>query len=788
MFTGIRQRWNRLNSCITVIAALLASLSSSAFALQAQSPNRECATCHIMWLLEFKREDVTPLIPFDPLPVTASGKEDVVSGERMCISCHDGFVLDSRWLWKNRENSHPVGQKPAPDTIIPTSEGKEIFPLNEDGNVYCGTCHSAHGIDWTVQETTIFLRMENIDSKLCIACHFERSTGAADGNHPIDQVLEEIPESLKAGGALFSESHQVICQSCHRVHGAPGDYLTVFDNHESRLCVSCHEAKSNVTTNKHNLAVTSPQSRNLGNRNPVESGPCSACHLSHNARGPRLWGRSVAESEADFLSSACLGCHSDKGSASNKPVGTHSHPINVPLDKVGIRATSEGWLDETTTDSRPLLEPLPLFDTEGNRAEEGGRVTCLTCHDPHQWKATADIAVSRTEEQIRTTEGDGSSSFLRIANDQESAACTYCHRDKATVIKSDHDLNLTAPDTRNISGMLVSQSGTCSACHLPHNGKGPVMWARQRTEDGKGVEPQCLSCHRENGPAAEKLTGQNSHPLHVDLTGVDAQSDLPLYRNDSVRDDINGLVDCTTCHNPHQWAPDDSGRLTETTTQVEGDANNSFLRIRSVQSDNSNLCAQCHKQQASVFGTDHDLAVTVPDAVNFNQHTPDRSGPCGQCHAVHNALVPNRLWSREMSAGQDAPEQICRGCHIEGGIAQAKVPGELTHPPRVVPNKLTLLENKQAGHSNLPVFDQQGNEVDYGGITCLTCHNPHQWNPASVEKGTGENREGDALSSFLRLPSTENFICRDCHGEDSLFRYKYYHWSQSRVQPRPRVP
>ena len=80
--------------------------------------------------------------------------------------------------------------------------------------------------------------MDNIDSKMCMACHFERSTGIAEGNHPIDQVLETIPESLKAVGAQFSRDNQVICQSCHRVHGAPGDKLTVLDNHESGLCIT----------------------------------------------------------------------------------------------------------------------------------------------------------------------------------------------------------------------------------------------------------------------------------------------------------------------------------------------------------------------------------------------------------------------------------------------------------------------------------------------------------------------------------------------------------------------
>ncbi len=84
-----------LSGCLLLILSLLPPPAS---ATRLPSANRECATCHIMWLTEFKRKNVTPLIPFDPQPTVDTGKQDVVSTERMCFSCHDGFVLDSRFL------------------------------------------------------------------------------------------------------------------------------------------------------------------------------------------------------------------------------------------------------------------------------------------------------------------------------------------------------------------------------------------------------------------------------------------------------------------------------------------------------------------------------------------------------------------------------------------------------------------------------------------------------------------------------------------------------------------
>ncbi|MCK5669224.1 MAG: hypothetical protein KAI15_09070, partial [Gammaproteobacteria bacterium] len=76
---------------------------------------------------------------------------------------------------------------------------------------------------------------------------------------------------------------------------------------------------------------------------------------------------------------------------------------------------------------------------------------------------------------------------------------------------------------------------------------------------------------------------------------------------------------------------------------------------------------------------------------------------------------------------------------------------------------------------DLPVYNKAGKKAATGLITCPTCHNPHQWDPASTAKGSGKNIEGDVRTSFLRVSNTESFTCADCHGPDSLYRYKYFH-------------
>ncbi|MDH3875342.1 MAG: hypothetical protein OET07_14455, partial [Desulfobacteraceae bacterium] len=46
-------------------------------------------------------------------------------------------------------------------------------------------------------------------------------------------------------------------------------------------------------------------------------------------------------------------------------------------------------------------------------------------------------------------------------------------------------------------------------------------------------------------------------------------------------------------------------------------------------------------------------------------------------------------------------------------------------------------------------------------------------------KGNGSNIEGNATTSFLRSRSSIR-PCKDCHGPDSLFRYKYFHKAEER--------
>ena len=67
----------------------------------------------------------------------------------------------------------------------------------------------------------------------------------------------------------------------------------------------------------------------------------------------------------------------------------------------------------------------------------------------------------------------------------------------------------------------------------------------------------------------------------------------------------------------------------------------------------------------------------------------------------------------------------------------------------------------------MPVFDEAGRQARTGRIGCPTCHNPH--------KHRAEGRPAHLEAKYLRLPDTTELLCADCHGEDAIVKYQFFH-------------
>ncbi len=726
---------------------------------------RECASCHIMWLRDFKRTDVTPLVPYDPKPKTDTGRQDVSSTERMCFSCHDGFMLDSRGTWKGG-HGHPVGVKPSDKVKIPTADGKVVFPLNEDGKLYCGSCHTAHGVDWNQSVSPLFLRQKNVDSSICLACHLDQGAGKKGGNHPLFRPVKSLPGVLSRGGGRLGHENGVICQSCHRVHGAAEKRLLVAGNREGELCGSCHGEKREVVKTSHDLGVSVPGARNRLGEVVAEGGPCSGCHAPHKAQGPMLWAGELGQG-VDGATARCAGCHREGGVAGKKMAGDHGHPVNVGVSDLGISASRTQWTSTrfaALVKDRPLT-PLPLYDEQGARAAQGGRIGCASCHDPH---ASAQAKAGRGKEE------GGSGNFLRLADDGGAHnLCANCHVEKGAVLYSKHNPVVYR------AGAAEGGQKVCGSCHKPHRPKGPYLWGRESGAGDGAVEKLCGDCHRAGGVAEKKLTGGHSHPVGVELKGGQTPKGLPLYARDGKLVNAGGWVDCSTCHDPHQWDPGNAGSRAGADLKAKGTGMTSFLRLRN---SDSSLCVSCHAEQGRVRGTDHDLSVTAPRAENFLGETVAESGACGQCHSAHNAVSELRLWGLGPGEGDNPAEGLCRSCHADGKAAAAKaIPLKPLHPKTVqVWSNEARLRTGAISSKVMPLYDESGKPAQYGVITCLTCHDPHQWRADRPEPGPGRRTDGDARSSFLRLSDTRFFLCAECHGPDGLYRYSYFHSPLSR--------
>lgn len=729
---------------------------------------RECATCHIMWLRDFKRNDVKTLIPYNPKPVEPTGKQDIASTERMCFSCHDGYVLDSRKTWQKGSHGHRVGMKPSSKIKIPTSKNKVIFPLNDDGKVYCGTCHSAHGVDWKDKQSPSFLRARNVQSSLCLACHLDKSTGPAEGNHPIFKKLNiPLPDTLKYKGAKVGRKNSVICETCHEAHGAETrTYQLVMKSEKDSLCASCHQDKKEVDGTKHDLRTARPKAVNKKGKTAKESGVCSACHTPHGGRGPALWARERVEG-VEASAAGCLGCHNKNGLAKKKVLKKHSHPVGVNIAEVGIDVKKGKWTHASSkTDPSLQSIPLPLYDKHGNQAEHGGSVGCGSCHDPHGSSAEKLINITS---RLDNPQEEPVSSFLRLPNHKNSDLCLNCHHDKKTIALSKHNPAIFSPEKASKDDSK-NKGGLCEACHNVHNSEQSPLWARKSGQGDTAGERLCNDCHKKGGIAERKLTGKHGHPMGVKpLTTT--STGLPLYAKGETTKGKH--MDCATCHNLHQWDPNDANNTSGATLEVEGDSSNSYLRKTAVSGE---LCNTCHQKKNLVVNTEHDLNVTAADTVNKQGKTVKQSGVCGQCHSIHQDDDLPYLWAQTVDKKLSMPDALCKSCHADKKMAKNKQPRKWLHPENIkVWSQKVRNRFGRRTESALSVSDSKGEADLMGIITCLTCHDPHQWKASKDKKGPGRNIEGDVTNSFLRAKNTSDIVCADCHGREALFRYKYFH-------------
>ena len=545
-----------------------------------KTSRKNCDICHFSWAEETHTEqkEQDGVLP--------------VASQNMCYSCHHGAVIDSRQIIARGEQHPDVHHPKQSKKNKGQSREDEIpkqFPLLADKQLSCGSCHTPHvaGIDEAVTlyqpHNNPWLRVLNNEGDLCQKCHASKLDKILDEkqpltgiNHPVGIFLKQppdseskayatshelqkgLPEVLRKAGASLGQEQQMVCQSCHQVHGATNKALVLPEFDNEKLCAACHaDLDSNDKQHArqkgiHPVNIKMDEEIELGGEK-INHVTCQTCHSVHQGKKETaLLTRSTKSVEK-----LCEACHQrqhaqDIEEANRKGV----HVVNIELDK-----------------------PVKINDKEVRK------VTCLTCHSVHAGKADTPSLV---------------------AEHKNGELCSQCHEDKQMVVNTDHDLRITATGHANKFEQTAEQTGVCSSCHSMHQNTKAESYLFAATQlEFKGKEKifnrdqLCLNCHHEKGSAKEALVKYFDHPAK-DLVLRSKKEIMPLLAEHEKISEFGGIA-CITCHEPHHWAAHSKKqKQAEKGTKVEnqeGNALNSFLRRKGVK---GTFCVDCHGIESQI--------------------------------------------------------------------------------------------------------------------------------------------------------------------------------------------
>ena len=200
----------KLTFLFSCVLLNVCSVITGVNALQLDHPSqvdtaKECSICHYRWVHTFYNEHRST-------PIALLEEEKVVGTQPMCLSCHDGSIVDSRDRICNCPG-HNVGIIPSDRVSIPAT-----FPLDRNGAMQCSTCHTPHSIE-TSDDIMVefFLRTPNKNSSFCRECHKRNFGGIENGNHPTEiSADKKYPSIVNAGGRFGTEKpNEIICETCH---------------------------------------------------------------------------------------------------------------------------------------------------------------------------------------------------------------------------------------------------------------------------------------------------------------------------------------------------------------------------------------------------------------------------------------------------------------------------------------------------------------------------------------------------------------------------------------------
>jgi predicted CXXCH cytochrome family protein len=353
------------------------------------------------------------------------------------------------------------------------------------------------------------------------------------------------------------------------------------------------------------------------------------------------------------------------------------------------------------------------------------------------------------------------------------ALCSLATLFADSVLNSRHNLSVGGPGSLK----AATESQVCIFCHAPHGGGAEApLWNRSSpggpyttyssstaiASPGQpsGASKLCLSCH--DGTVALGMvrsrsseilvTGGPRMPPGPSLIGTDLSDDHPVsFRFDqslytqngqltdpalltgAVRLDLDGNLQCTTCHDAHD---------------------NRFGKFLVMQNQQAALCTSCHAPSGWTAATHRQSSATwngsPPDPWPQSDRTTVADNACENCHRPHSAASPQRL-------PIFAPaESGCEACH-NGNVATRNIAAQMS---------------KLSAHpvASTEVHDPTEDLVNPPRhVECVDCHNPHAAGgtapaiPRSIYGVRGVSAAGLPLAQV----DHDYELCFRCHA-DSL--------------------
>ncbi len=266
-----------------------------------------------------------------------------------CMNCHDGVEINSLDKSMYQGKHHPVN--------IESRATKIDLPLENGKTVICATCHDAHHGNRATDSgrKNLFMLRKPVD-KLCITCHAGRDVPSTNHINPDPaESCSSCHAMHVAEDYLLKQALPALCLDCHGRDKVPSSHPF---SAGMVTCTSCHSLHDSLP--KHSFATHSLEK-------PGQKTTCLACHEDKKP----LIGKNVhlgAESQSPHKwppnEAMCLDCH-------------NPHKKAVPVRD--LCAGCHGQMAGSHTATIPL-ENTP--QGKGIQLEKG-KVSCMTCHEPH---------------------------------------------------------------------------------------------------------------------------------------------------------------------------------------------------------------------------------------------------------------------------------------------------------------------------------------------------------------------------------------------------------------------